>query len=46
MCVRYCGGYLLNQMKHNHLTVKQVHFIEHTHKITLNTDKGRGAAAS
>ena len=31
-------GYLLNQMRHNHFTVKQGNFI-HTHRITLNTDK-------
>ena len=33
------GKYLQNkEMRHNHLTVKQVHFI-HTHKITLNPNK-------
>ena len=26
-------------MRHSHFTVKQVHFIDHTHKITLYTDK-------
>ena len=35
-------GYFLNQMRHNHFTVKQVHFIHahtHTQDKTLNTNK-------
>ena len=45
--VSYWGGTYRTriEMRHNHFTVKQVHFI-HTHKITLNTNKRWGVAAS
>ena len=40
-------GNLQNQMRHNHFTVKKCTLlITHTHKITLNTDKRWGVAAS
>ena len=41
------GKYLLNkEMRNNHFTVKQVHFLDHTHKIAFNTNKKWGVAAT
>ena len=37
--VRYQGRYLLSLLRRNHFKVKQVHFIDQSHKLPHNTNK-------